>query len=184
MDRCAWPGHVGRSLSSKIRIPWPFTTWGVLGCCMCWSRWPNGVDAVRFVGLGCWQLESVNVGRRCFQRQHLSHLVQLDCRPTFTASLGKANQHGVFLCQERIRPHGKVVVGMPDTALRPGPKWIRVTSPRRFDLSDTFDFPAHLAWGWIVSANSLGESNVKSGHLNASHPTIRWRAWVKELSAR
>ena len=85
-------------------------------------------------------------------------------------SLGRSTQHGVFLCQNDFGQRGTLWLSVPDTALHvAGRKWIRVTSPQPFDLSDAFDFPAHLAsLGVDCVGQFLGESIVKSKGCIAS----------------
>ena len=107
-------------------------------------------------------------------------LAQLDCRPTFTPSLGKAKQHGVFRCRNDFGDMGRMWLGVPDTALRePGPMWIRVTSPRKFDLSDAFDFPAHLSSLGVTRVGQFLGWQTWSPGLQRRPLASRWRTWVK-----
>ena len=175
MDRCAWSWALGRR---PFKIAW-LLVWGALGMLHVLVPLAEWRRVAPFVLLG-W---GVGIGtKRCGRRRsrhHLAHLVRIDCSPDFTASLGKANQHGVFLLSEQFG-HMENVVGMPDTAFRvAGPKWIRV-KPRRFDLSDTFDFPTTLLlWGNML-ANFSGRGNEESEAFDDTDRGSRWRTWVKQ----
>ena len=148
-------------------VPLPVLVWGVLGMLHVLVPLDEWRRVAPFVLLGwCvghWNLATMR--SEMFPNDTNSPtLVQLDCRPTFTPSLGKANQHGVFCCRNEFGHMERMWLGVPDTALRgAGPMWIRVTSPRRFDLSDAFDFPAHLSSLGVTRVGQfLGSTNVES----------------------
>ena len=132
-----------------LGIPWPVTTWGVLGLLHVMVPLAEWRRIAPFVlmgwGFGSWNLSS-SESDMTFHDPTSPTLMCLDCRPTFTVSLGSSTQHGVFLCQNDLGQRGALWLSVPDTALRmAGRKWVRVTSPRPSDLSDAFDFPARLA---------------------------------------
>ncbi|MEE2837949.1 MAG: hypothetical protein VYD51_03810, partial [Bacteroidota bacterium] len=157
-----WTVALGLSMWSAacfqdLGVPWPVTTWGVLGLLHVMVPLAEWRRIALFVllgwGFGSWNLSS-SESDMTFQGPTSPTLMCLDCRPTFTASLGRSTQHGVFLCQNDLGQRGALWLSVPDTALHmAGRTWIRATRPRPFDLSDAFDFPAHLA-------NHLGLAHV------------------------
>lgn len=182
-------GMWSASCFQDLEIPWPVTTWGVLGLLHVLVPLAEWCRLAPFVllgwGFGSWNL-SPSESDMTFHGPTSPTLMCLDCAPTFTASLGRSTQHGVFLCQNDLGQRGALWLSVPDTALHmAGRKWVRVTSPRPFDLSDAFDFPAHLAsLGVDCVGQFLGESNVNSRDASPPAWADRWRAWVKcRLSA-
>ena len=131
-------------------------------------------------GFGSWNLSS-SESDMTFHGPTSPTLMCLDCAPTFTASLGRSTQHGVFLCQNDLGHRGALWLSVPDTALQvAGRKWIRVTSPEPFDLSDAFDFSSHLAsLGVVCTGQLLGVSNAESRRSSPPSLAERWRSWVK-----
>lgn len=169
-------------------VPLPVLTWGVLAMLHVLVPLAEWRRLAPFVllgwGFGNWNL-TTSESDMTLEAATSPTLMCLDCSPTFTASLGRSTQHGVFLCQNDLGQRGTLWLSMPDTALRmDGPKWIRVTSPQAFDLSDAFDFSAHLAsLGVVCTGQLLGVSNLESRRSYPPSLADRWRSWVKrELS--
>ena len=131
-------------------------------------------------GFGSWNLTTSESGMTSEDTASPTVLC-LDCKPTFTASLGRSTQHGVFSCQNDSGQRGALWLSMPDTALHMvGRKWIRVTPSRTYDLSDAFDFSSHLAsLGVICTGQLLGVSNTESKRSSPPSLADRWRSWVK-----
>ena len=185
----AWTVALGLGMWAAVAfqdppLPLPVLTWGVLGVLHVLVPLDEWRRVAPFVllgwGVGHWNLATVR-SEMSPNVTYLPTLVQLDCRPSFTPSLGKAKQHGVFCCRNEFGHMEKVWLGVPDTALRAfEPMWIRVTSPRKFDLSDAFDFPGHLSSLGVTRVGQfLGLTNV--GSRPSMPPTMagRWRTWVK-----
>ena len=164
--------------------PLPVLVWGVLGMLHVLVPLDEWRRVAPFVLLGwCvghWNLATMR-SEMILNDTNSPTLRQLDCRPTFTPSLGKANQHGVFCCRNEFGHMERMWLGVPDTAIRgAGPMWIRVTSPRRFDLSDAFDFPAHLSSLGVTRVGQfLGSTNVESRPSTPATLASRWRTWVR-----
>ena len=102
-------------------VPLPVLVWGVLGMLHVLVPLDEWRRVAPFVLLGwCvghWNLATMR--SEMFPNDSNSPtLVQLDCRPTFTPSLGKANQHGVFCCRNEFGHMERMWLGVPDTALR------------------------------------------------------------------
>ena len=166
-------------------VPLPILTWGALAMLhvlLPLAEWKRIAPFVLLGwGVGSWNMNTTQSDT--FLSDILSPtLVRLDCRPDFTASLGRAKQHGVFLCRNALGQKARLWLSMPDSAFRvAGTKWIRVTQPKDFDLSDTFDFSDHLAsLGMAHVGEFLGQEAVMSGHLTTPTVADRWRAWVKQ----
>ena len=166
-------------------VPLPLLTWGVLGMLHVLVPLDEWQRVAPFVllgwGLGSWNLATTQSDMSLGDTTSPT-LMQLDCRPDFTASLGRVKQHGVFFCRNELGNKAKLWLSVPDTAFRvSGPKWIRLTSPRKFDLSESFDFPAHLASLGVARVGEyLGEADVISRHLTMPTVADRWRTWVKQ----
>lgn len=166
-------------------IPLPILTWGVLGLLHVLLPLDEWQRVVPFVllgwGVGSWNLAATQSDMPLRDITSPT-LVQLNCRPEFTASLGRVKQRGVFLCQNRLGHEVKLWSSVPDTAFHvPGPTWVRLTSPRAFDLSDAFDFPAHLAsLGADQVGEFLGKVDVMTNHAATLTVADRWRTWVKQ----
>lgn len=165
-------------------VPLPLLTWGVLGMLhvlVPLTEWRRLAPLV-LLGwcVGNWNLSTIRF-EMPLKTTTSPNLAQLDCRPIFTPSLGKAKHHGVFRCRNDFGHMGRMWLGVPDTALREsGPMWIRVTSPRKFDLSDAFDFPAHLSSLGVTRVGQfLGLANVGSRPATPPNLASRWRTWVK-----
>ena len=185
----AWTVALGLGMWAAVAfqeppLPLPVLTWGVLGVLHVLVPLHEWRRVAPFVVLG-WGVGHWNLATTRFEMSpndtNSPTLVQLDCRPTFASSLGKSMQHGVFVCRDNSGHMGRMWLGVPDTAVRAsGPMWIRVTSPRRFDLADAFDFPAHLSSLGVTRVGQfLGSTNVKFRPSTPATLTGRWRNWVK-----
>ena len=178
-------GMWAASVFQDSLVPLPILTWGALAMLhvlLPLAEWKRIAPFVLLGwGVGSWNLNTTQ-SDTFFSDTPSPTLVRLDCRPDFTASLGRAKHQGVFLCRNALGQKARLWLSMPDSAFRvAGPKWIRVTQPKEFDLSDQFDFSDHLAsLGMAHVGEFLGEEDVMLGHLTTPTVADRWRAWVRQ----
>ena len=86
-------------------VPFPILTWGALAMLhvlLPLAEWQRIAPFVLLGwGVGSWNLNTTQSDT--FLSDITSPtLVRIDCSPDFTASLGRAKQHGVFLCRNAL----------------------------------------------------------------------------------
>ena len=98
-------------------VPPPFLTWAVFGLLHVLLPLAEWQRVALFVllrwGLGSWNLSSTQ-SDMALSDTTSPILVQLSCRPDFTASLGRTRQHGVFLCRNELGYKARLWLSVPE----------------------------------------------------------------------